>query len=1044
VSLVETLRAEGWSTLSLGLTPGTQIGPHPGDDADVRRLLVELHDAGILDGDANFQFKSKFRPRIWPSFLCCAPGAGAAHLDEFLSLFGNPLHRDELEALVRARTPAKARPRRAGRAESDGAGEALHPLLQRRVDVALRSQVFAASLGLDHPAFLADHRIRGVTLFPATGWIEMAIAAAAQGVDGDVELADLEILEPLPLLAGVRRQVQVTLTPAASGDAEAFVLEIWNRPEEAPAGESRWSLNARGEIRRRPATASVAPAARSLPSLVEKGSPLDADALYAGLAQAGYEYGPSFRGVRHLLRIGERETLGRIELPESAPLEGYLLHPALVDAGLHAGMPLLAAGDGLFLPVGLERFRLYRRPAGHAWVHVRLVSEPGAALAKLALALLDDGGELLAECDGFLLKRVEDAALRRLLEPAAPGGLVEGFYELSWRLRPRPAAVAPETPENAHWLILGGGGGGGVGEALADLVAGQGQSASLVAAPESDPQGLDRLLDALDPAVPLRIVHLQGLDLPESASRLAAQRAAGAGILHLVQALAGGSRDAQLWLVTAGVQPFADKATESSAAQAMLWGLGRTLARELPQHWGGLIDLPQEDDPRRAAAILWEEIGRPGLLGKEPEIAFAGPRRLVPRLTPVRLSLPAQPPSFRATGTHLITGGLGALGLRVAEWLVERGARHLVLVARRPPEPDRAVEIARRLAGAEVKIRQADVALRQPLADLFVEIAASGAPLCGVVHAAGVLDDGILLNQSWERFEKVLAPKVEGAWNLHLLTRELDLDYFVLFSSITALLGSPGQGAYAAGNAFLDALAWARHRRGLPAVSVDWGPWAEAGMAAAVAAPQRRQWAAQGIGEIAPRDGLGALGAILASNLPQAGFFPLDVRRLGTGGIGLSRLFEELAAPRSVALAAAKPSIDRDRLLSEARETRREQLEVYLRERVAATLRLNPAALDPDQKINRLGMDSLMIMELRNRIRSDLSLDVPMAAFFNYPSVRQMVDLVLAKLAEEPAPPAVSPLPVIPAVAPSEVQVDQLSDEEVDALLRELTGGGEL
>jgi len=1057
VAIAETLRAEGSRTLSLGLTVGTQIAPHPGDDPAVRSFFAELHAAGILNSDSNFQFKSKFRPQTRPCFLCCPRETGADQLGEILFLLGNPTHDEPFDVPVRA-VPARP-PRRGARAGREDAAGELHPLLHRRMDVALRSHLFASTFSLDRPAFVADHRIRGAALFPATGWIETALAAVAAVAPGEVELADLAILEPLPLVAGAGREIQVALTPEG---AESFALEIWNRPAGAAAGG--WALTARGEIRRGQA---AAPAAVDLPSLLAGGTPLDPGALYADLARARYEYGPRFRAVRHLFQLGERETLARIEVLAPVPGDvgdaGYHIHPILLDACLHAGMPALAAesGGGLFLPIGVERFRLHGELAGGAWVRVRVLSEPGAELARLAFELFDDGGEPLAECDGVLLKRVDEAALERLLETAAPSALSAGFYELAWRPRPRPAASPSPIamPAPAHWLILADE--GGVGEALAELVAARGESSSLVArAGDSRDQGFDPLAagDPEDPADPLRIVHLWGLDLEapgaelDSASPFEPQRALTEGILGLVRALAAASppRDARLWLATGGVQPFAARASAGSLAQATLWGLGRSLARELPQHWGGLLDLGERpgSDPRRAATILRDELalwraGSGTAAGGEPEVAFAGGERLVPRLVPANLPLAAPAPSLDGRDTHLITGGLGALGLRVARWLVDHGARRLVLIGRREPSRDRMDEIARDLAGAEVVVRAVDVSRREPLAELFAEIAASGAPLSGVVHAAGVLDDGILLNQSWERFAGVLRPKVEGAWNLHLLTRELDLEYFVLFSSITALWGAAGQGNYAAGNAFLDALAHARRRRGLPAASINWGPWAESGMAAGLSPLQRQQWTGQGIGEIAPRAGLAAFGAILRGGLAQAAFFPLDRERLAASELGREPLFAEIATARPLrpaVTAAAGSPFDRDRLLAAAREARPEPLTDYLLDRVAAILHLPPAELDLDRRINHLGMDSLMIMELRNRVRSDLAVDVPMTAFFDYPSVRQIVGLVLPRLTQGPAA-AVEPMPVtVPASA--EVQVDQLSDAEVDAMLKQLMESG--
>ncbi len=1079
LDILEKVRAEGSSTLSLGLTLGTQIEAHPNDDAEVRRSLADLHQAGILNGDANFQFKSKFRPRTRPFWLCCSPEAGAKHLGDLLLLLANPLHRGEIEALVEpaasdaaASRPARRRARWKDGGQGEGSAEELHPLLGRRLPIALRSHLFASTLDLERHPFLAEHRLRGLVLMPAAGLIEVAAAAAAEVVGGDAELLDLTIQEPLPLVPGVRREVQTVVTPI---DAASFTFELFSRSvEEAPPGarDASWSLVARGEIRR---CRLVAPEATDLAPLVESGSRIDTAGFYHGLAAAGYEYGPTFRSVRQLLRLSDREILARIELPTGTDGGGYHLHPALLDGCIQAGLPLLRAtaeGSPLLLPIACERFRWYRRPSGGVWAHLRRVSAADAALPSLALTLFDDDGSLLAEGRGLLCKRADDASLQRLLAPASHPGLADDLFELAWRPQPRPrppAAAAGASPGRAHWLILADA--RGVGEALARLLAERGAKCLLAVPSTSERQApagavvvnprerrdIERLLamsgaggDA-DGAVPLGIVHLWGLDLlrlDPAASPLAAQAAIGEGTLHLVKLLAVASppRDARIWLVSVGVHsprpsaplPAPEAGVSSgSVAQATLWGLGRTLAEELPEHWGGLIDL-MDEEPGRQAEALRDELGA---ADPEPEVAFVGGERRIPRLAAARLPRPSPGRRFDSAGVHLVTGGAGALGLQVAEWLVEQGARRLLLVGRRRPDEIRMAEIGRRLAGAEVEVRAVDVAEREALGALLAEITAAG-PLRGVVHAAGVLDDAILFNQSWERFAAVMAPKVEGAWNLHLLTRELELDYFVLFSSLASLLGPAGQGGYAAGNAFLDALAHARKRQGLPAVSINWGPWSGAGMAAATSPRLRQEWAARGIREIAPRQGLVALGSILDAGITQAICFPLDLEELAASGPTRSPLFAELARPRSSRrMAPAAPAaLDRERLRSAAGVARMEPLLDYLVARVAELLRRQPRDLNVDHKIDHLGMESLMIMELRNRLRSDLEIEVPITAFFDYPSLRQLAGLALA------AEPAATPMPASPdpresrPVSP-DVQVDELSDDEVDAMLEDLMGG---
>src|SRR5690606_25739266 len=311
------------------------------------------------------------------------------------------------------------------------------------------------------------------------------------------------------------------------------------------------------------------------------------------------------------------------------------------------------------------------------------------------------------------------------------------------------------------------------------------------------------------------------------------------GLLHLVQAPEGTAwaELPSLLVVTRGAQAVADD--EQTAAgetlhplQAPVWGLGHVIALEHPELRCVRIDLDPEKPAAEQCADLAAEIWRTP--SAEDQIAFRAGMRRVRRLahTPIQ-DHTGQPFPLHPDASYLITGGLGGLGLEVARWMAERGAGHLVLLGRRAPSPT-AQEAIRRIeqAGARVITLQADVSNLDQLAGALQEIESSLPPLRGVIHAAGVLDDGVLLQQNWERFRYVMAPKGTGAWNLHCLTQDRTLDFMIFFSSGASLVGSAGQGNHAAANAFLDMLAYYRTAQGLPTISINWGAWAEIGAAA--------------------------------------------------------------------------------------------------------------------------------------------------------------------------------------------------------------------
>lgn len=344
----------------------------------------------------------------------------------------------------------------------------------------------------------------------------------------------------------------------------------------------------------------------------------------------------------------------------------------------------------------------------------------------------------------------------------------------------------------------------------------------------------------------------------------------------------------------------------------------------------------------------------------------------------------------RDDGTYLVTGGLGALGLVTAETLVEAGARSLVLCGRTAPSSNASQIIGRlRMQGADVVTRSLDVGDEAELRNLLADIAAELPPLRGVVHAAGVLDDGLVEQLTAERFHTVMRGKVDGARLLDRLTAGLELDFFVLFSSAAALLGSPGQGNYAAANAMLDALAADRAARGLPGLSIAWGPWAEIGLAAAQANRGARI-AEHGLASLSPEQGRGILRRFSAQTSYVAAMSIDPVRWCEVAGSSTQPLLSGIAG--SAALSAAASSATR-RNLADAAEVKE-----LVTAQLAAVLRMSPERIDADKPFHSLGLDSLMGLELRNRIERLLDFKLPATSVWNFPTVNQLCAHLTAQI----------------------------------------------
>ena len=359
---------------------------------------------------------------------------------------------------------------------------------------------------------------------------------------------------------------------------------------------------------------------------------------------------------------------------------------------------------------------------------------------------------------------------------------------------------------------------------------------------------------------------------------------------------------------------------------------------------------------------------------------------------------------IRPDASYVITGGLGGLGLRIAEWLVDQGARHLVLIGRHGPDAATAARLTNFLRdGADVRALVADVTDREALATALAEVS-SRAPLRGVIHAPGVLDDGALLAQTWSRFSTVLGPKVWGAWNVHTLTVDAPLDFFVLFSSVAGLLGNAGQANHACANAFLGALAHWRRACGRPALCIDWGPWASIGAAATGASDLR--------GFLPPEEGVAAFERLLRSDAIQVAVLPDQGRHY----LGQRPFTPTLAALPLRANGEADGSLSADGGKSTMPEfsaaweqTSTEDRPVLLMRTIravtATVLGVRPEQIEPRQGLRDLGLDSLMSIELRNRLGQALERRLPATLAFDHPTLEALSSFVMAELtAAEPSP----------------------------------------
>jgi acyl transferase domain-containing protein/thioesterase domain-containing protein len=348
----------------------------------------------------------------------------------------------------------------------------------------------------------------------------------------------------------------------------------------------------------------------------------------------------------------------------------------------------------------------------------------------------------------------------------------------------------------------------------------------------------------------------------------------------------------------------------------------------------------------------------------------------------------------RGDGTYFITGGLGALGLRVAKWLSEQGAGAVALLSRRAPSRDAEKSLDEiRTAGAKVFVLQGDVTELQSLRGALAQLPADAPPVRGVFHAAGVLADGILTEMTLEQLDRALAPKVQGARNLHTATGEMPLDFFVLFSSVASVLGSPGQANYAAGNAYLDTLAHGRRAAGLPATSINWGPWAGSGMAVEAGLDASNQ--PRGMSLIDPQDGLTLLGQIMNSPATQVAVMNAQwvdmLKLLGSRRPAiLAAIAAEVEESGGAVTASRVDHAFRQQLIAADDATRQSLVQDYIRQELARIMGIEPASLETNQPLSTFGLDSLLALELKNNLEGRLDFTLPMAKLMEGPSIASL------------------------------------------------------
>ncbi len=873
--------------------------------------------------------------------------------------------------------------RPAGDVGAAGLRPVTHPLLSAAVGLADGGLLLTGRLPAAGTAgWLAEHEVAGVVILPGAALVEWALRMADEADAAEVESLALQV--PLALSHSTELRIQVVAdAPDETGHRD---LRIYSRPAlDTPETSGSWTCHATG---------TLAPRSAPTPELTGQwppagAEPIDVSDLYDRAAAAGYRYGPAFQGVRAAWRHGS-DLLAEVALPGEGgeETEAFGIHPALLDAALHPvilndGTDAPSADERLLLPFSWTGVTLHA--GGATSVRVRLSPREleGTGGRELGLVIADPAGAPVLSVESIVMRPADSDKLGAALQESE-----DGLFSVEWTPLPTPPERSGATDDDRGWALLGTG----------TWSAPKGQPAP---ARYADPAALLAAADAGQPVPSVVLAPVPRASGEDAGTGLATVQQT----LDLVRDWLAEPRllDTRLVLVTSGAVSVADGDTAVEPATAAVWGLVRGVQTEHPDRFT-LVDVEPGGDAvdellnavRRAADAV------------EPQLAIRDGQLSVPRL--VRATGTADPDGVGVEvsgGTVVVSGGTGVLGGAVAEHLARvHGVTRLLLLSRAGMEAEGTTELVERLSalGAQADVVSVDVADLEALSRVLSGLSASH-PLTGVVHVAGVVDDGLVEDWDTDRLTRVWNPKAAGLWNLHVLTRDVPLAMFTVFSSAAGVIGNPGQAGYAAANAYCDALIAHRRASGLPGISIAWSLWEQtSAMTRHLGQSDLARLAALGMRPLSTPSGLALLDTATHLNHPLTIAADLTPTQLSVDTPPLLRAFARPARRRAAAgqaggsaLATRLAALDSAARLELLLDTVRTSAATVLGHHTGSTIRAGAP-------FKELGFDSLTAVELRNRLTTATGLRLPATMVFDYPTPHALADYLLDRLTGQDTP----------------------------------------
>lgn len=897
-----------------------------------------------------------------------------------------------------------------------GAGKAVaHPLLGTKMNIALPG--FQTTFSLTKQEYFKDHKVMNICLVPGSTYIEIGFAVAKSIFESDsARVNDLKILEPLPMdEADQGRLVQIHTHPI---DENRHEYSVYSSSRDSNYDD--WRLNAKGIIEK----------ADLNPTLITELSDLkrdhtqtfNCDSLYKDLANIGLQYGPCHQGVK-LVYLNAKSALTLVDLTSRFDdAESYDFHPSVLDSCFHPLAPLLFRNHGIkydiFVPISAEQIELFYPLSERVWCYAELVDVSQIRVVA-NFVIYSESGNVCARINQVRFRKASYSNIVSQIRKSHK----ELYYRTSWH---EESLTVESGVEFANKNILIFDDGGNFSSEIAERLR---RSNSVISVTLSDhyyeeidsnmagvnpvsSQDFSKLFLRLSEAGRTPDYIINAWPLVEAGSITTTNSIASCGMLNLVQScVKSGVKPEKVVVITGNTQAVSNKDVIHSIEGAAVWGLAKVVSAEHAELNLKKYDIDL-DELMGSVDQLEKELG---MVVDEDSVAFRGSSRYVAYLesTDIPRNKNLKAVHFEPEASYLVTGGLGSLGLNVAHWMAERGAKTIILSSRSKPNRD-AEEIidAIRNIGCNVIPLQCDISNQNQVNEMLATCAKNYAPIRGVIHAAGVLDDGILLQQNWDRFEGVYRAKVYGGWNLHQSLSSEDLDFTIYFSSAASLLGTPGQSNYAAANSFLDSLAHYRTSKGLPTLSINWGPWSEIGMSTSSVVKSRIE-KEDIVRMVSPKIAMQCFEQAFevlqsGTKLSQLGVVSINwvnltksFRNLGIEPKFFSRLLVDQEEDNSSNNSFDAQSFN-EAYLAVSEGEKKAFLESYIHGQVVKVIGTDESlVIGLDESLFDVGLDSLMAVDLRNILGAILGEQVSVTLLFDYGTISALAEYVFDKLSAE-------------------------------------------